>query len=189
VKVAARTGYQIAVDDLHQEGCVAALEASSSWDSSRGASPKTWALYKAEKRMLDYLRENDHLSRAHRIALKKAGTAPEDQPKQPYSLEATEAHRWLEAEADDYDGVLDRLVVAEFEMWARTQHWWRGHMPTIYQMWMEGFSQVAISKVIGVTESRITQILRVLRNKAEEWGRDDETDSRTGEDAQPGWIV
>lgn len=190
IKVAKRIGFSHDIDDLYQEGCVAVLEAHKTYDASRGASLKTWAIFKAEMRMLDFLREMDHLSRGHRKSLKEAGVELENQPQQPSSLDELEAHRWLAAEYDDYDEVLNRLVLAEFEIYARAQDWWRGHLPVVFELKMAGWSQVAISKVCGVTESRITQLVRKLHQEAEKWGMlDDKAEARARQDAQPGYIV
>ena len=47
-------------DDLVQEAFIGVLKAKETFDPSRGRTWPTWAAYKAEKAILDYIRKTNH---------------------------------------------------------------------------------------------------------------------------------
>ncbi len=68
ISVARKTGED--VDDLTQEGLIAAWQAASRWGGVCG-SLEGWCSIRAKWAMIDYLRNNDYLSRWHRKMVKE----------------------------------------------------------------------------------------------------------------------
>ena len=64
-------------EDLRQEARLALCEAASRYDSSRGATFRTYADLRLRGAMLDAIRRWDTLSREHRREVTSAGTAAE----------------------------------------------------------------------------------------------------------------
>lgn len=61
-------------EDLYQSGMIALMEAWNNYDPSKEASFRTYAFYRIRGAMLDYLRNEDTVSRSTRAALKKIET-------------------------------------------------------------------------------------------------------------------
>ena len=68
ISLAHKTGED--VDDLTQEGLIAAWQAAPRWGGVCGTL-EGWCSIRAKGAMLDYLRNNDHLSRWHRKLVKE----------------------------------------------------------------------------------------------------------------------
>ena len=62
--------------DIHQAAWIGAIKAVDGYDPARGASLGTYAQHKIQGAVLDYFRENDKLSRKHRLAIKEGKSQP-----------------------------------------------------------------------------------------------------------------
>jgi RNA polymerase sigma factor for flagellar operon FliA len=80
----------ITLDDLISAGMVGLIQAVDRFDSSRGAKFKTYAQHRIHGAMLDFLREEDPLSRTERRRVRES--APVLSPM-TVSLDAIQLHR------------------------------------------------------------------------------------------------
>ena len=153
-------------DDLMQDAWLGAMDAVSRYDDTTGYALTTFAHRRVRGAIIDGIRERDHLSRTHRQRLREAGqtitTFSLDAEVHQrdhrvtsgvYALEDHDAREAFER-IEDYDAVgiaVSRLP--EAMRFVIVEYYWRDR------------TLVDISREMGVTESRVCQII----GKARDW--------------------
>ena len=162
--------FNLDLEDLIQEGYIGLLEALERYDESRGVKFSTYAAYLVRGRIKDYLRTTDHLKRAHRKHLRESGIEEEQMPGTPIPVDM---YDWNESFSvmDDLDPFEDSDVIQSFIAWGESTGRVVGRYQLTITLMLQGYSQVRIAKLLGVTESRIAQIVKRVMKEAHEYGR------------------
>lgn len=171
-------------DDLRQEAVIGLVKAVRKYDPERGTTFGTYATHVVRGHLRDHLRDVDHLTRAHRDAIRRGDS---DLPRIPWSIEAT--HDALGDTAplprhyDDHTLFEERDARDAFIRYAATQPWWRGHTPAVTILYAcQGLTMAETARRIGITEGRVSQIFKTVLAHAHTWGRAhiDEHPTETG---------
>ncbi len=108
-RLAARTGYAVAADDLWSVGALGLLEAASRFDPGRDVRFESFAEHRIRGAMLDELRRMDHLPRRLRSQADSIETARarliQSLGREPTSVELAEATKMGVEEIDAIIGV------------------------------------------------------------------------------------
>lgn len=145
-------------EDLVQEGVVGFVEACGSFDVSRGVPLEAFAMYRIRGAILDFARRQDHLSRTDRAAVREGEERGESRffrdgreivPFAPAPLDEEVERIGVE---DDDVGVLIDVETAMSALSPRLRR------VVLLHYWV-GMTQRAIGTLLGVSETRINQML------------------------------
>ena len=141
-------------DDLFQEGMMAADRAMMRHDPDAGATIKTWGTSKARYGILDYITAHfGRRGRANELKGKLLKAVSTD------SLGSTE-----ESSSFEFLKAVDECVEArlDFDLWLATLH---GRDHWVITSKIEGKSLVEIGEELGISDSRVCQVLGKLRRE------------------------
>jgi RNA polymerase sigma factor for flagellar operon FliA len=159
-------GGLVEYEDLLQDAYLGAMDAVDRYDESLGFALTTFAHRRIRGAVIDGIRGRDNLKRSYRQALKQAGVTvnvlsldrshDEEESMTLLGLIEDEAATLALSRLEDADAVrraVDRLPARLH--YVVTEYYWRGR------------TLLDIAQEMGVTESRVSQIL----SKAKEWLR------------------
>lgn len=160
-------GGLVEYEDLLQDAYLGAMDAVDRYDESLGFALTTFAHRRIRGAVIDGIRGRDNLKRSYRQALKQAGVTvnvlsldrshdEEESSMTLLGLIEDEAATLALSRLEDADAVrraVDRLPARLH--YVVTEYYWRGR------------TLLDIAQEMGVTESRVSQIL----SKAKEWLR------------------
>jgi RNA polymerase sigma factor (sigma-70 family) len=140
-------------EDLVSVGCIALIEALPRYDSTRGASVKTFLSHRVYGAMLDHFRECDLLSRTQRRAVRAGALVPRVRVRE------SEA-RGVAILSPDLGATLDgRALLGKLH--GREQR-------LVVALFWEGQTQEDLSHEWGVCTSRVSQIRSSALNRLRE---------------------
>lgn len=139
--------------DILSDAALGAAQAWASYDPARGTTLSTWLYWRVHGEILEGIRSRSPLTRSQT----QAGLRPEDRPAQqhPVALSGLDDRIPAQRGPSDYDRVDDRDQLARLlnVLTPREAH-------VIRQVDLLGRTELAVSRDLGVTESRICQIRR-----------------------------
>jgi RNA polymerase sigma factor for flagellar operon FliA len=157
---------QVDIEDLEQEGVLGLMDAVKRFDPSQNVPFVSYAKFRIRGAIIDYLRSIDPLSRDTRRKVKQA----ESDFGKTISLDATTEHRDTALKesrivADPKPLELENLMRAEESAAidraiAKLKPRWQEAVRLYY---FEGLSMKEAGAQMGLNESRISQILRKVR--------------------------
>lgn len=140
------------LDDLRQEGRIAAATAAESYVNNRGATLKTWATNKAKYAMLDYIR-SVFGRKGQRAHLHNAGSIHPDDGERAIEISAPVDVTAFELE-DALQGMMLRLQ--KRDRWIVRQRLAGCTMREIGQLCDPPISESRVCQMIGAIRKRIT---------------------------------
>jgi RNA polymerase sigma factor FliA len=192
LRLASRVPRSIDIDDLIAAGIVGLIDAADRYDEARGIPFEAYSRRRIEGAILDVLRAEDHLTRRERRAGREADRSEERmRMKLKRELSADEAHRARQGVprtlphsqtfvpvADVDEGALGDSSVDAFAQLSTAQDVasLRDAIATLAKReqqilalyYEEELTYREIGSLLGVSESRICQILRGVQRKLRE---------------------
>jgi RNA polymerase sigma factor FliA len=192
LRLASRVPRSIDIDDLIAAGIVGLIDAADRYDEARGIPFEAYSRRRIEGAILDVLRAEDHLTRRERRAGREADRSEERmRMKLKRELSADEAHRARQGVprtlphsqtfvpvADVDEGALGDSSVDAFAQLSTAQDVasLRDAIATLAEReqqilalyYEEELTYREIGSLLGVSESRICQILRGVQRKLRE---------------------
>jgi len=188
-RIARQLPNSVDVDDLVGAGTVGLMEALSRYNAAQGGAFETYAEYRVKGAILDELRRHDPLNRAARSARNKIeakrkeltatlGRPPDDDE---VSAALDVRHRRdisiagalrvvpldIKALALTANGPSQEEMLAKNELVALVREAIvklpEKQQVALSLVYLEGMSQVQVAEILGVTESRVSQILSAAR--------------------------
>ena len=154
-RLASRLPKSVAVDDLASAGAIGLIKAADRFDPDRGRPFAAYAKHRILGEMLDFLRAEDPLSRTERRARRKFSEAPGSCSfPATVSIETVlnQVSRMRSADSTPPDCLLQAsLLKARRSLSAKENR-------VISLLFYSDWSSLQISRLIGVNESRISQI-------------------------------
>ena len=188
LRLAGRVPKSVELDDLVAAGMLGLIDAADRFDESRGIPFEAYSRRRIQGAILDALRAEDHLSRRERRSGREADRAeermrtklnrqltPEETVKARRGVPRTLPHSQTFVPVEDADdGTLDTSLDA-FARLSTAQDVGRlrdaiGELPErerqiLALYYEEELTYREIGSVLGVTESRICQIIRAVQRK------------------------
>ena len=157
--------------DIESDALYGLAKALQTWDPTRGCSLHSYAVQRMEGEVKDGLRARDHLTRSDRQR-QKGGEQLDGVRQRPVSIEAITADTgWdildspcpdaledLHQQAADRDQVQAILRFVDLSQDARSSLMLRRY-------YLEGLTLKQIGAEFGVTESRVSQMMKATINK------------------------
>lgn len=149
-------------EDLEQEGRMGAMEAARTFDPARGVRFVTYATPRVWGRMVDYLRDHDHLTRGQRDLAKADGEVP-------FMVVSLHTHHpdagrlgVLRFDPPHHDPEPSDGAEAEFAAWVRRRFPGRLYPDQIRLLadyYVRDLRVWEIAAALGVSESRASQLM------------------------------
>lgn len=172
-KLARSTGHWEGIDDLICVANEALCEAAQSYRPDKGATFRTWAYRIIHHRIIDYLRKEmvDNggrgAPRGEYFATRVDDTILTEDNDEGLALKVVGVDEPGFEELED--AVTEREVMRDFALWLAPRM--TEHQMEIYQAWLETPRARDISEALGITESRVSQIVKTAMDAAREYGR------------------
>jgi RNA polymerase sigma factor (sigma-70 family) len=173
LKMARRCRSQVVDEnDFAQVGRLAITQAAARYDPNSTASFKTFAKYRVHGAMIDLLRENDWVAR---LARQRGEAAPSMLALEVLDEDGTTRERMAAtAEREAFERADSETRIAEMIDYLVTGLTVRqGHI--VVERFVHGLTFERIARRLGLTESRVCQIMEEIRpaleNRARMYGR------------------
>jgi len=166
--LAARGARQAHADDIRAAALEGLVRAAHGYDPSRGVPFASYARRRVDGAVLDWLRENDHLSRAERRRAREDGVEPREHPIRLDDDSSADLHEVLanpRAE-DPEEAAARRRAVAAVERAALALPPRSQEILRLY--YSEDLTQDQIAHRFGVVETRICQLMRAAHGALRE---------------------
>ena len=166
-------GYEL--EDRTSVALIGAWQALQTYDAARGCSERTWVVWGIRVALWRYDRDvSDHMTRDQRTAAKRLLAAGEEVPphwEKPGQLP------WTDSDEDEtfepVDPALGPEALAVARLTARELYREIDTLPSVRERvavraWLAGATYPVIARRLGVSQSRVSQLMAQARGKLRE---------------------